>query len=140
LILARKTETASKRAANKAFYLNFRRFSTMKEEKTKAVEAYLNALKQKDLSLAPFADDLKFYDPIAGNGSGADKFKAFLSGFLPAINDIRIISHVCEDDFVVTHWEVDTVFGIIPILEKFRVENSVITEAFGFFDPRPILG
>ena len=112
----------------------------MKEEKTKAVEAYLNALKQKDLSLASFADDLKFYDPVAGSGAGAENFKAFLQGFLHAINDIRVINHVCEDDFVVTHFEVDTVFGIIPILEKFRVEDGKITEAFGLFDPRPILG
>ena len=112
----------------------------MNEEKTKAVEAYLNALKQKDLSLAPFADDIKFYDPIAGNNTGAENFRAFLTGFLPAINDTRVISHVAEDDFVVTHFEVDTVFGIIPILEKFRVENGKITEALGFFDPRPILG
>ena len=112
----------------------------MKEENIKAVEAYLNALKQKDLSLAPFADDLKFTDPIAGSDCGAEKFKAFLTGFLPAINDVRVQNHVCEDDFVVTHFEVDTVFGIIPILEKFRVREGKITEAFGFFDPRPILG
>ena len=112
----------------------------MKEENIKAVEAYLNALKQKDLNLAPFADDLKFSDPVAGVDESAEKFKAFLEGFLPAINDLRVLSHVCEDDFVVTHWEVDTVFGIIPILEKFRVCEGKITEAFGFFDPRPILG
>ncbi|HEY8562262.1 MAG TPA: nuclear transport factor 2 family protein [Pyrinomonadaceae bacterium] len=112
----------------------------MKEEKTKAVEAYLNALKQRDLSLAPLADDLKFFDPVAGSGAGADKFRAFLTGFLPAVNDVRVLSHVCEDDFVVTHFEVDTVFGIISILEKFRVSNGKITEALGFYDPRPILG
>ena len=70
----------------------------------------------------------------------AENFRAFLSGFLPAINDITVLSHVCEDDFVVTHWEVDAVFGIIPILEKFRIAGGKITEAFGFFDPRPILG
>ena|SRR5689334_8884810 len=112
----------------------------MKKEKTEAVEAYLNALKQKDLALAPLADDLKFSDPIAGNNSGAENFRAFLEGFLPAITDVRVISHVAEDDFVVTHFEVDTVFGIISILEKFRVSEGKITEAFGFYDPRPILG
>jgi len=112
----------------------------MKEENIKAVEAYLNALKQKDLSLAPLAADLKFFDPVSGSGRRAENFRAFLEGFLPAINDVHILNHVCEDDFVVTHWEVDTVFGIIPILEKFRVCEGKITEAFGFFDPRPILG
>jgi limonene-1,2-epoxide hydrolase len=112
----------------------------MKEENIKAVEAYLNALEQKDLSLAPFADDISFEDPVSGKNTGAENFEAFLAGFLPAITDIRVLSHVCEDDFVVTHFEVDGVFGIIPILEKFRVEGGKITEAFGFFDPRPILG
>lgn len=112
----------------------------MKEENINAVEAYLHALKQKDLSLAPFAEDIAFEDPVSGKNTGAENFRAFLSGFLPAINDIRIHKHVCEDDFVVTHWEVDTVFGIIPILEKFRVREGKITEAFGFYDPRPILG
>ncbi len=112
----------------------------MREENIKTVEAYLNALKKKDLRLAPFADELEFFDPIAGTSRGAENFRAFLAGFLPAINDIRVHSHICEDDFVVTHWEVDAVFGIIPILEKFRVRDGKIIEAFGFFDPRPILG
>jgi hypothetical protein len=53
---------------------------------------------------------------------------------------VKVIQHVCEDDYVVTHWEVDTVFGIIPILEKFRVRDGKIIEAVGYFDPRPILG
>jgi limonene-1,2-epoxide hydrolase len=112
----------------------------MREENIKVVEAYINAMNQKDLSLAPFADDIAFEDPVSGKNTGAENFKAFLSGFLPAISDVRILSHVCEDDFVVTHWEVDGVFGIIPILEKFRVRDGKITEALGFFDPRPILG
>jgi len=112
----------------------------MREENIKTVETYLNALKQKDLSIAPFADNLIFEDPIAGKNTGAENFKAFLSGFLPAIKDVRVLQHICEGEYVVTHWEVDGVFGIITILEKFRVENGEITEAYGYFDPRPILG
>jgi limonene-1,2-epoxide hydrolase len=112
----------------------------MREENIKTVETYLNALKQKDLSIASLADDLKFEDPIAGKNTGAENFKAFLSGFLPAIKDVRVLQHICEGEYVVTHWEVDGVFGIITILEKFRVENGEITEAYGYFDPRPILG
>lgn len=112
----------------------------MREENIKVVEAFIKALSQKDLNLAPLADDIVFEDPVSGKNTGAENFKAFLSGFLPAIGSVRILSHVCEDDFVVTHWEVDGVFGIIPILEKFRVRDRQIIEAFGFFDPRPILG
>ena len=112
----------------------------MKEENVLAVESYLNALKQKDLSLAQLADDISFSDPVSGNGSGLENFQAFLTGFLPAINDVRIHRHVCEGEYVVTHWEVDAIFGIIPILEMFRVQEGKITETIAYFDPRPILG
>jgi ketosteroid isomerase-like protein len=112
----------------------------MREENIKAVEAYLNALRQKDLSLAPFAEDIEFEDPISGRHTGADNFRAFLSGFLPAIKDIKILSHVCEDEFVVTHFEADGVFGVVQMLAKFRLRDGKIIEALNFFDPRPILG
>lgn len=112
----------------------------MKEQNIDTVERYLNALKKKDLSLAPLADNISFEDPVAGKGRGAEDFRAFLSGFLPAINDVHVHRHVCEGEYVVTHWEVDAVFGIIPILEMFRIEDGLITEAIAYFDPRPILG
>lgn len=112
----------------------------MKEENIKIVESYLNALKQKDLSGALLADDLLFEDPMTGKNSGAENLIAFLVGFLPAINDVRIHQHICEGETVVTHWEVDGIFGIISILEKFRIENGKIKEMTAFFDPRPILG
>lgn len=111
-----------------------------RQENISVVEAYLNALKQRDMSLAPFADDIIFEDSVAGKVEGAENVKAFLSGFLPAINDVKILQHIVEGEFVCTHWEVDTVFGIIPIMEKFRVVEGEITEAIGYFDPRPILG
>ena len=112
----------------------------MRKENIAVVEAYLNALPTKNLSNAPFADDLKFEDSIVEKGAGAENFKAALEGFLPAINGVKIIQHVCEDDYVVTHWEVDAVFGIIPILEKFRVRDGKIIELVAFYDPRPVLG
>lgn len=112
----------------------------MREENVKTVESYLAAIGEKDLGRAPLAADIRFTDPIAGAGAGAENLRAFLSGFLPAVRSVRVIAHVCEGEFVVTHWEVEAVFGIIPILEKFRVRDGLITEAFGFFDPRPVLG
>lgn len=112
----------------------------MKEKNVEAIENYLNALRTKDLSIAPLADDVYFEDPVAGKGKGAEAFRAFLSGFLPAINDVRVHLHISEGEYIVTHWEVDAVFGIIPILELFRVEDGKITEAIGYYDPRPILG
>lgn len=112
----------------------------MREENIKVVESYINALKQKDLSTARLADDLRFEDPMTKRGTSAEDLKAFIAGFLPAINDTRIHQHICEGEWVVTHWEVDGIFGIIPILEKFRIEDGKIKEMIAFFDPRPILG
>jgi limonene-1,2-epoxide hydrolase len=115
-------------------------FLRMKEENIKVVKSYLNALRKKDLTLAPLGDSLQFENPIAGKNTGAENFKAFLAGFLLAINDLRVIQHVCEGEYIVTLWEADTVFGTISVLEKFRVQDKKITESLSFFDPRPILG
>lgn len=112
----------------------------MREENIKTAEAFLNALRMRDLSLAPFADELEFEDPIAGKGIGAENFKAFLEGFLVTINGVKTLQHVCEDDYVVTHLELDTLFGKISILEKFRIQNGKIVETIAYYDPRPILG
>lgn len=112
----------------------------MREENIETVEAYLNALKQKDLSLAPIADDLYFEDHLAGKNKGAENFKAFLSGFLPAIKDVRIHRHISEGEYVATQWEVSGVFGLIQVMEMFRVREGKIVEAIGYFDPRPVLG
>lgn len=112
----------------------------MKNRNVEIVEKYLNALKNKDLSLADLADELEFEDPVAGKGRGAENLKAFLTGFLPAVTEIRILRHVCEDNYVVTHFEADGVFGRIPVLEMFRIEDEKIVEIIGYYDPRAILG
>jgi len=104
-----------------------------------AVEAYINSLKAKDLSLAPFAEDILSIDPIIGELRGAQGFRGHLANFLPIINDVKIIRHLTDGDSVATQWEVHTAMGVIPIFELFKVENGLITEAVGYFDPRPLL-
>jgi limonene-1,2-epoxide hydrolase len=112
----------------------------MSEENIKAVESYLNALERQDLDLALLADDIIFENPMVGKGRGAESFKAFLSGFLPAIKGVKLIGHVCEGDVVATRWEVDSVFGNIRIADFFYVREGKIVEAYGYFDPRPLFG
>jgi limonene-1,2-epoxide hydrolase len=112
----------------------------MNEENIKTVEAYLNALKQKDLSLAPLAKDVIFENPMVGKGRGAESFAAFLSGFLPAIKGVKVIKHVCDGETVATQWEVDTIFGVIRIGDFFVIRDGEIIEAYGYFDPRPLFG
>lgn len=112
----------------------------MKNENIQVVDAYLKALGSRDLSLVPLADDMYFEDPVAGKHHGAENFRAFLSGFLASINEVRLIRHIADGEYVATHFEVDGVFGVIPIIEIFKIEDGKITEAIGYFDPRPILG
>ncbi len=111
-----------------------------REENIEIVEAFINALKAKDVSRVPLADDVYFEDPIAGKDHGAENFRAFISGFLLALSETRILSHVCEGEYVVTNWEADGVFGAVTMLEKFRIRDGKIIEIIAYFDPRPILG
>ena len=112
----------------------------MREENIKAVEDYIQGIGNKDLSFEMLDENLYFEDPLTVRSHGKENLRAFLTGFLPAIDSVKIHEHICEGDTVVTHWEVDGIFGVIPIMEKFTVENGKITEAIAFFDPRPILG
>lgn len=112
----------------------------MREENIKIVESYIEAIGRKDLSFEMVADDIYFEDPMTVKNQGAENLRGFLKGFLPAIGNVRIFEHICDGDRVVTHWEIDGVFGAIQVLEKFKIENGKITEAVAFFDPRPVLG
>lgn len=112
----------------------------MSKENIKTVEKYLDALRQQDLSLAPLASDVVFSNPMVGSGKGAENFKAFLSGFLPAIKGVKLIGHICEKNTVATRWEVDSVFGVISIADFFIIRDGIIIEAYGYFDPRPLFG
>lgn len=112
----------------------------MQSDNVEIVEKYLNALRGKNLDSAPFANHIQFENPMTGSGAGADKLRALLSAFLPAMEEIRTLRHVSEGEYTASHWEVAGVFGIIPILELFRVQDGLIVEAKAFFDPRPVLG
>lgn len=111
----------------------------MSKENVKVVEEFLSAMREKDLSRAPLADDLVFENPIVGKGTGAEGYRAFMSGFLPAINDIESISHVCEGEMVATRWRSDSIFGVIQVAEFFRIRDGKIVEAISYLDPRPII-
>jgi len=104
------------------------------------VRRHIAALDSGDLAALPVAENISFDNPVSGAQSGADSYRAFLSGFLAAIEQTRVRRFVSEGEYVVADWEVDSVFGIIPILEIFRIEDDLIVESRAFFDPRPVLG
>lgn len=110
----------------------------MRESNVEAVEGYLDAIRSKDLRRAPVASDIFITDPLVGELTGEEAWRGFVGQMLPAINGVTVRQHVVEGDLVATLWEADTVWGVIPILELFRVEDGRIKEARAFLDPRPI--
>ena len=104
----------------------------------KVVESYLDALRAKDLSKAPVAQDIRFEDPLTTPASGRQAWSDFVSGMLPALKDVRVKQHIADGDHVATLWEADTIWGVIPIFEYFHIVDGAITEAKAFMDPRPI--
>ena len=110
----------------------------MENPNIKTVESYLDALRTKDLSKAPVAPDIYFEDPLTTPASGVKAWTEFVSSMLPALNDVRVKQHIAEGATVATLWEADTVWGVIPIFEYFRIHEGLIKEAKAFFDPRPI--
>lgn len=112
----------------------------MREENIKVIEAYLEAVRRRDLSAAPLAENLVFENPMTGRGEGLEKFQAFLNGFLPAIRGVKIIGHICENDRVATRWDADTEFGIVSIGDFFQIEDGLIVNVRAYFDPRPLFG
>ena len=105
-----------------------------------AVDLYLEALVDKDLARIPFADDVRFADPLLPAPLTCKiAALAFLEPLLPAINAIDIERHVVDGNLVATQWVAHTVWGAIPIFELFRVVDGLIVEMEAYFDPRPIV-
>jgi hypothetical protein len=102
------------------------------------VESYIHAIRDKDLSRLPLADEVSFEDPLTPKLSDKAAVVAFISNFLPAINGVTIHRHIAEGEYVATFWEADTTFGVLSIFECFRVIDGQIKEVRAFLDPRPI--
>lgn len=112
----------------------------MLQENIEIVERHINAVRAGELPALPIDDNISFENPISGRQAGAESYRAFLSGFLSAVEGAKVHRYICDGEYVVADWEVESVFGIIPILELFRIDNGRIVESKAFFDPRPVLG
>lgn len=110
----------------------------MREELVQAVEAYLQGLKDKNLSKVPFASDVTFESPLSPKLTGPEAVTEFLTGLFPAIKDVRVKQHIVEGEYVATVFDFDTTFGVIPVFDCFRVTNGQIKQIRPYYDPRPI--
>ena len=110
----------------------------MTNPNVEVVENYLNGLKNKDLSSVPFARDVTFESPLSPKLEGKTQVVEFLTGLFPVINDIRILRHITEGEYVATLFDLDTTFGVIPVFDCFQVSNGLLKQIRPYYDPRPI--
>ena len=104
-----------------------------------AVLSYFDGLRAGDVDAIPFARDVRFESPISEPMRGADAVRAFLRDVLPAIRTVRVQQVLSDGDQVAVRFELETVHGVIPAFDWFRVVNGEIAEARPFYDPRPLL-
>ena len=102
--------------------------------------AFLDAMKNKNLSQAPLADGLTYLSPLSGELiRGRSHVTRFLGTYLPVINDIQVIRHIAEGDYIVAVLQVHTTFGLLSLAYVLRVKDDKIAEIQAFYDPRGFL-
>lgn len=107
-------------------------------------ESYVNGLGNKDLSKVPFAPDFTFVSPLLPALVGQPQLVGqaaidFLKGLFPLIKGTQIRQHIVEGEYCATLFDLDTVHGVIPVLDRFQVVNGRLKLANPFYDPTPIL-
>lgn len=102
-----------------------------------AVQSYLEGLRRKNLDGIPLASTVTFESPLA-SASGAQSVKDALAAMFPVIDDVRSLRCVADGEYVSARFDLHTPFGVIPVLDLFRVSDGQIVEIRPFFDPRPI--
>jgi hypothetical protein len=108
------------------------------------VEAYLNGLGNRDFSGVPFAPDFTYESPLLPTLAGqpsltGDVAIRFLESLFPAIVGVEIRRHIVEGESCVSQFDLRTVHGVIPVLDRFHVMDGRLKLANPFYDPAPLL-
>lgn len=103
-----------------------------------AAETYLRGLREKNLVDVPFGPDVTLESPLTPKLTGPAAVVEFLTGLFPAIKDVRITREIVEGEFIAVMFDLDTVFGVIPVFDCIRVSGGLIREIRPYYDPRPI--
>lgn len=102
--------------------------------------AFLDAMKLKDLSQAPLAENLSYTSPLAGETiRGRERVMRILGIYLPVLDNLRVIRHIADGDYVATVWRARTSFGPLSVVYVFRIHAGKVAEIEAFYDPRAFL-
>ena len=111
----------------------------MREDVIRVVDAYLNALGAKDIGSAPLHPNVQFESPLSPSITGADALRQAFAGFFPMMKGIEIIRHIVDGERCATVFNMDTAFGVLPMIDCFHVVDGQIMSIRVYFDPRPIV-
>lgn len=102
-----------------------------------AVLSYFDGLRNGAVDVIPFAADVRFESPLSPPLRGIAPVREFLRGVLPAIKGVNVQHVIAEGEHVAVRFELDTVNGVVPAFDFFRVVSGEIVEARPYYDPRP---
>jgi len=102
------------------------------------VERYLHGMARRDLRDVPFSPGVTIESPLTERLTGVGPVVEFLTGLLPAVKDVRIKRHIVDGEYDAVEFDLDTVFGVIPVFDCVRVRDGQIEEIRPYYDPRPI--
>jgi hypothetical protein len=118
--------------------------SDLREKITPVVECYIHGLGARDFSGVAFAPDFTYESPLLMATVGQPRLIGqqaidYLTGLFPAIRGTKVKQHIVEGEYCATVFDFDTIFGTIPVIDRFRVVGGELKLANPFYDPAPIL-
>jgi predicted ester cyclase len=110
----------------------------MREEVIRVVEAYIDAVRNKNIDSVPLHSDVVFEGPIRSI-RGVAAFRKGMEEFFPIVKSIEVVRLTADDDTCAAVLKVDTIFGLIPFCEFLQIAEGRIVSIRAYYDPRPIL-
>jgi hypothetical protein len=104
-----------------------------RERKIKVIEQYVKCVVDGNLKALPITDDYGSESPQSGIVKG-EKAITYLGMIGAEMNDIRVVQHIVDGDFVATHFEEITTKGILPVVGLFQLKGDKVYFVRVFFD------
>jgi predicted SnoaL-like aldol condensation-catalyzing enzyme len=122
--------------------------SDSRDQKLRAVQAFLDGLVSKDVERMPLAADLMLTSPLdpehplIGKEAAAEFLRTRVFPRIP-VHKAEVERHVVEGECVATLWNATFALpgnkrAVVPIFDFFRIVDGEIKEIRPYFDPKPL--
>jgi ketosteroid isomerase-like protein len=101
---------------------------------------FFDALRRKDFSALPLAEDIVLESPISPRLVGVDSVLEFLEGLASVTKGARVLDLIGEGNKLAVEFELETTEGVIAGFECFEMSDGQIKKLRPYFDARPLLG